>query len=62
MAAYEHLISDGLAEAHHGLATYVSRHLPKPQNRLQAVRLQWQPRQRRPFALGFSHRDHEADS
>lgn len=54
VAAYEHLVCDGLAEARHGSGTYVTRHLPAQASRAEPPEIGITPRQRRPFALGHT--------
>ncbi len=55
VAAYEHLMSDGLAEARHGSGTYVSASLPPPPSVATAPDIPLAFGRRRPFALGQTH-------
>jgi GntR family transcriptional regulator/MocR family aminotransferase len=55
VAAYEHLLSDGLLEARHGSGTYVASHLPPPPPEAPAVRIHVPSAMPRPFALGQTH-------
>lgn len=57
VAAYEHLINDGLAEARQGAGTYVARALPAPAKPAPGSRLDLAPSSRRPFALGHTFVD-----
>lgn len=55
VAAYEHLMSDGLIEARHGSGTYVSTHLPAAPSVSTAPHLTLTFGRRQPFALGQTH-------
>lgn len=55
VAAYEHLMSDGLIEARHGAGTYVSTRLPSPPVVPAAPDLSLAFGRRPPFALGQTH-------
>lgn len=55
VAAYEHLMSDGLIEARHGSGTYVSTRLPPPPSVVTAPDVPLTFGQQRPFALGQTH-------
>ncbi|WP_316233605.1 PLP-dependent aminotransferase family protein [Bradyrhizobium sp. SZCCHNPS2010] len=54
VAAYEQLLSDGLAEARHGAGTYVAAQLPAPPPAAPAAEFAVQTTPHRPFALGFT--------
>jgi len=54
VAAYEQLLSDGLAEARHGAGTYVAAQLPAPPLAAPVAELAIQTTPRRPFGLGFT--------
>ncbi len=55
VAAFEHLISDGLIEARHGSGTFVSPQLPPAQQTVSAPDLALAYGKRPPFALGQTH-------
>lgn len=55
VAAYEHLLSDGLIEARHGAGTYVSTRLPAPPAAPEAPDMRLAFGRRPPFALGQTH-------
>lgn len=58
VAAYEHLLSDGLIEARHGSGTYVASSLPTPATAAKTAGSGPQLAEvarRRPFALGHTH-------
>lgn len=55
VAAYEHLISDGLIEARHGSGTYVSANLLPPPSVAKALDIPMTFGRRRPFGLGQTH-------
>jgi len=57
VAAYEHLLSDGLAEARHGSGTYVCGRLPAPGSPSQVPAATITTGARRPFALGCTDVD-----
>jgi GntR family transcriptional regulator / MocR family aminotransferase len=57
VAAYEHLLSDGLIEARHGAGTYVAAQLPAPQSRPPPAQFKIAQSQRRAFALGQTFSD-----
>jgi GntR family transcriptional regulator/MocR family aminotransferase len=57
VAAYEHLVSDGLLEARHGAGTYVSRYIQAPQAAPRPLATSFAPPRRRPFALGHTFVD-----
>ncbi len=58
VAAYEHLVGDGLIEARHGAGTYVSRYMQAPSDQVHSAdtfpALDFSPPKRRPFALGHT--------
>lgn len=54
VAAYEHLVGDGLLEARHGAGTYVSRYIQAPADPAPSIALDFAPPKRRPFALGHT--------
>lgn len=54
VAAYEQLLSDGLAEARHGAGTYVAAQLPAPPPAAPAAELAIRTTPRKPFGLGFT--------
>ena len=58
VAAYEHLVGDGLLEARHGAGTYVSRYIQAPADTSNATATSpapdFVPPKRRPFALGHT--------
>lgn len=55
VAAYEHLMSDGLIEARHGAGTYVSTRLPSPPAVPMVPDISLSFGRRLPFALGQTH-------
>lgn len=55
VAAYEHLMSDGMIEARHGSGTFVSTHVPPPPAATAAPVIPLQFGKRAPFALGQTH-------
>lgn len=55
VAAYEHLLSDGLIEARHGSGTYVASRLPPPPPEAPATQIRVPPAMLRPFSLGRTH-------
>ncbi len=57
VAAYEHLVSDGLLEARHGAGTYVAHDLPLPPVSALPLQQSFAPSKRRPFALGHTFVD-----
>lgn len=57
VAAYEHLLSDGLLDARHGAGTYVTSHLPTPVPSAPKAKVTIQAGPRRPFALGLTIAD-----
>jgi GntR family transcriptional regulator/MocR family aminotransferase len=57
VAAYEHLLSDGLIEARHGAGTYVAPQLPAPTSTTPAPHFTVEQTHRRAFALGHTHTD-----
>lgn len=57
VAAYEHLLSDGLVEARHGSGTFVAAELPMPPVGVAASGLATAVIPRRPFDLGHSYAD-----
>lgn len=57
VAAYEHLVSDGLLEARHGAGTYVAHDLPISPVRALTLQQNFAPPERRPFALGHTFVD-----
>ena len=58
VAAYEHLVGDGLLEARHGAGTYVSRYIQAPADPAApdapSLALDFAPPRRRAFALGHT--------
>jgi GntR family transcriptional regulator/MocR family aminotransferase len=54
VAAYEQLLSDGLAEARHGAGTFIAAQLPAPPLAAPIAELEIQTTPRRPFGLGFT--------
>lgn len=54
VAAYEHLLGDGLIEARHGAGTYIAGHLPMRPQAPRGVELQLSINTQRPFALGHT--------
>jgi GntR family transcriptional regulator/MocR family aminotransferase len=57
VAAYEHLVSDGLVEARHGAGTFVAERLPEPSAPIKPRHIDVPVMQRVPFTLGFTHVD-----
>lgn len=57
VAAYEHLLSDGLVEARHGAGTYVAAELPGLPSASPAAAPDLEPIQRTAFALGRTGAD-----
>ncbi|MGD9509078.1 MAG: PLP-dependent aminotransferase family protein [Geminicoccaceae bacterium] len=57
VVAYEHLLSDGLAEARVGAGTYVTTHLRHVTERTVSVSTMRPVRNQTPFALGRTHAD-----
>jgi GntR family transcriptional regulator/MocR family aminotransferase len=57
VAAYEHLLSDGLIEARHGAGTYVASQLPAPPSTGPAPPFTIEPTPHRAFALGYTYAD-----
>jgi GntR family transcriptional regulator/MocR family aminotransferase len=57
VAAYEQLLSDGLAEARHGAGTYVAAQLPAPPKAAPVASIAVRTTPHRPFALGFTLTD-----
>jgi GntR family transcriptional regulator/MocR family aminotransferase len=57
VAAYEQLLSDGLAEARHGAGTFVAAQLPAPPPAAPVAELVVRTTPHRPFALGFTLTD-----
>lgn len=55
VAAYEHLLSDGLVEARHGSGTFVAAILPPPPENTGVTKAQSTPGPKRPFGLGQPH-------
>jgi GntR family transcriptional regulator/MocR family aminotransferase len=57
VAAYEHLLSDGLIEARQGAGTYVLSHLPAPPSTGPVPQFTVEQSKPRAFALGYTHTD-----
>jgi GntR family transcriptional regulator/MocR family aminotransferase len=57
VAAYEQLLSDGLAEARHGAGTFVAAHLPAPPPAAPIAEIKVRTTPHRPFGLGFTLTD-----
>jgi GntR family transcriptional regulator/MocR family aminotransferase len=57
VAAYEQLLSDGLAEPRHGAGTFVAAELPAPVKPAPAAGITVRTTPHRPFALGFTLTD-----
>ena len=57
VAAYEHLLSDGLIEARHGAGTYVAANLPSLPSVSPAAATHLEPIQHSAFALGHTRTD-----
>jgi len=57
VAAYEQLLSDGLAEARHGSGTFVAAELPAPSASAPVADIKVRTTPHRPFALGFTLTD-----
>ena len=57
VAAYEHLLSDGLVDARHGAGTYVAAELPSLPSASPAAAARLEPIQHSPFALGHTRAD-----
>ncbi|WP_407156217.1 PLP-dependent aminotransferase family protein [Bradyrhizobium sp. STM 3557] len=57
VAAYEQLLSDGLAEARHGSGTFVAAELPAPSTSAPVADIRVRTTPHRPFALGFTLTD-----
>ena len=57
VAAYEQLLSDGLAEARHGSGTFVAAELPAPPKSVPVADIAIRTTPHRPFALGFTLTD-----
>ncbi len=57
VAAYEHLLSDGLVEARQGSGTFVAGALPSPRQTAAASGASISPAEARPFQLGKTHVD-----
>jgi GntR family transcriptional regulator/MocR family aminotransferase len=57
VAAYEQLLSDGLAEARHGAGTFVAAQLPAPPSAVPVAEVAIRTTPHRPFGLGFTLTD-----
>jgi GntR family transcriptional regulator / MocR family aminotransferase len=57
VAAYEQLLSDGLAEARHGSGTFVAVELPTPPKSAPVAEIAIRTTPHRPFGLGFTLTD-----